>query len=267
MIANEIGIAVLPAAVRFTAILQTTAHAIRNVNEATSGWAGNLAFTGALALSGIGTIGLGLSALRNVVSGLQWAGIIGAGTSAAAGAAGTAGAAGAAGAGAAAAGAATTAGGGTAAAAGGLSGLALNPALLITGGLAVAGHSYVYETEMRRREAQGESRSTMARVADWLSWLSLPALGGRALAAITGGPDGAATPADVSERHPAAYGSALDLYRALSTQAQGTPGPLAEQEARAMTQWLETISGQLQAIQQQGAAGGTWSAPPAAENG
>jgi hypothetical protein len=53
-------------------------------------------------------------------------------------------------------------------------------ALLITGGLAVAGHSYIYETEMREREAQGESRSTTARVADCLSWLSLPALAGRA---------------------------------------------------------------------------------------
>jgi hypothetical protein len=81
-----------------------------------------------------------------------------------------------------------------------------------------------------------------------------------------GAAGGAGGPADLSEATPVMYRSAEDMLDALTMRAAGTPGPIAEQETRAMNEWLRAIHGQLQTLNGTAEQGQTWG-PPAGENG
>lgn len=94
------------------------------------------------------------------------------------------------------------------------------------------------------------------------------ARGATATAARRAGPTGGAGPADVSERNPRMYANSDALEAALNMRAQAQPGPLAEQEARAMQEFVQALNNNTAALDANTAVGTVGSfTPQAGENG
>jgi hypothetical protein len=290
MIANEIGIATIPSAVGLTRTLQGASRAIRIANEASHGWLGTLTAYGGLGLTGLGALGLAAGPVRAgaglVTSGLRASGLMRQAAATAGGeAAGQAAATG---------GRAAGAGG---LAVGGPAALAVATTLGTIAGIADAFYSSAEASEFERRggaaalgpeqRRQYENVRTASRVPVFGAGFNfgtsirnafreesqrVPTFGlGSYLASFVGGNAGAADRPlqDVSEHTPRFYQTAEELQNALTMRVAGTPGPLAEQETRAMGEWIAAIERHRSALEANtaAAAGMTSWGPPSTENG
>jgi hypothetical protein len=305
MIANEIGIATIPAAVRFTGALQSVARGIRTVNEATGGVAGTLAFNGALLLTGVGALGMAGRAVATTVSGLRSLGLLAevaapvagqlAGQALGAGARRLAGTGGAQAGGQVLAGAGTGAGTSLALGAGPI---AIPIATLVAGAVMLADTVHNIHAvglpgdDSRRPPGMTNDQWAVRQWQNQMPFMSTATNFGQSVANRFGlgtaqpahgfgawaaeqlgigapGPGQAGAVADVTERRPQLYQSAEEMQTAMMMRIQGEPGALGEQENRATAELAAALRENTQALQANtgtGAALGTWGAP-SGENG